>query len=305
VTYVVGVDGGGTRTRAVVIDERELELGRAEAGGAIVTARAPEAAASAVAEAVRGAAERACVDLPAALLWAGLSGAGHEPGRLAVSALLERAGLAKRVVVGTDVRAAFHAACPEGPGILLIAGTGSIAWARTPEGEIGRAGGWGQHLGDEGSGYAIGLGALRAVVRAEDGREGATLMRDDVLRVLALADPVELIPWAASAGKAEVAGLVPIVVRAASSGDPAASQLLDEATRELTKHVAAILDRMGPWPVPPPLFLWGGLIGEEGPLRERLVRELGLMDVELRGGHVDPTLGAARLALAALRPPAR
>ena len=304
-TYVIGVDGGGTHTRAAIVDERGLELGRAEAAGAVVTARAPEPAASAVAQAVRGAAERACVDLPGGLLWAGLSGAGHEPARQAVTALLVRAGLAKRVVVGTDVRAAFQAAFPEGPGILLIAGTGSIAWARTPAHEIGRVGGWGQQLGDEGGGYAIGLGALRAVVRAEDGREAATVMRDDVLRVLAMSDPTELVPWAASASKAEVAGLVPIVVRAAANGDPAASQLVDEAVRELARHVSAILDRMGPWPAPPPLVLWGGLIGEEGPLRAVLVRELTPYDVELRDGQIDPAMGAARLALAALAKRAR
>jgi N-acetylglucosamine kinase-like BadF-type ATPase len=305
VSYVIGVDGGGTHTRAAIVDERGLELGRAEAGGAVVTARTPEPAAKAVVQAVRAAAVRACLDLPGALLWAGLSGGGHEPARLAVAALLERAGLAQRVVVGTDVRAAFHSAFPEGPGILLIAGTGSIAWARTPEGRIGRVGGWGQHLGDEGGGFAIGLGAVRAVVRAEDGREGATVMRDGVLRALALSDPTELVPWAASASKAEVAGLVPIVVRAAANGDPAASQLMDEAVRELARHVGAILDRMGPWPAPPPLVLWGGLIGEEGPLRAGLVRELGPHDVELRAGQIDPTMGAARLALAALAKRAR
>ena len=299
-TYVIGVDGGGTRTRATIVDARGLELGRAEAPGAVVTARAPEAAAQAVADAVRGAAERACVDLPAAALWAGLSGAGHERARMAVTALLERSALAERVVVGTDVRAAFQAAFPEGPGILLIAGTGSIAWARTPDGAIGRAGGWGQSLGDEGGGYTIGLGALRAVVRADDGREPATLMKDDVLRALALSEPADLVPWAAAAGKAEIAGLVPIVVRAARNGDPAACHLLDEAVRELTKHVTAILERLGPWREPPPLLLWGGLIGEDGPLRESLIRELSPLPVELRDGPIDPTLGAASLALEAL-----
>jgi N-acetylglucosamine kinase-like BadF-type ATPase len=299
-SFVIGVDGGGTRTRATIVDARGLELGRAEGPGAVVTARAPEAAVQAVAQAVGAAAERACVDLPAAVLWAGLSGAGHERARLAVVELLERAGLAERVLVGTDVRAAFEAAFPEGPGILLIAGTGSIAWARTPEGKIGRVGGWGQSLGDEGGGYAIGLGALRAVVRAEDGRGGATVMRGDVLRALALSEPAELVPWTAGASKAEVAGLVPIIVRAAANGDPAACQLIDEAVRELTKHVRAVVERLGPWPSPPPLLLWGGLIGQEGPLRERLAREIASLPVGLREDPIDPTLGAAQLALEAL-----
>jgi glucosamine kinase len=305
VSFVIGVDGGGTRTRALIVDDRGLELARAEAGGAVATAKSPETSATAVVQAARGAAEHACVNLPAAVLWAGLSGAGHEKARAAVSALLERSGLAERVVVGTDVRAAFEAAFPEGPGILLIAGTGSIAWARSSEGRIGRAGGWGQHLGDEGGGYAIGMGALRAVVRAEDGREPATVMRDDVLRALALADPTDLIPWAAGASKAEVAGLVPIVTRAAASGDPAAAALLERAVLELARHVVAILERLGPWPAPPPLFLWGGLIGEEGLLRERLVRELAPHAVTLRPGQIDPTMGAAKLALAAVAKKAR
>jgi N-acetylglucosamine kinase-like BadF-type ATPase len=300
VTFVIGVDGGGTRTRAAIVDARGLELGRAEAPGSVVTARAPETAAQAVSQAVRAAAERACVDLPGAVLWAGLSGAGHEQARLAVSGLLERAELAQRVIVGTDVRAAFEAGFPDGPGILLIAGTGSIAWARTPGGDIGRAGGWGQQLGDEGGGYGIGLGALRAVVRAEDGREGATIMRDDVLRALALDDPSDLVPWVGSASKAEVASLVPIVARAAANGDPAASHLLDEAVRELAKHVRAILERMGPWPAPPPLLLWGGLLADGGPLREALGRELAPYPVELRSAPIDPAVGAARLALHAL-----
>jgi hypothetical protein len=97
------------------------------------------------------------------------------------------------------------------------------------------------------------------------------------------AEPAELVPWAASASKAEVAGLVPIVVRAAANGDPAASQLMDEAVRELTKHVTAIVERMGPWPSPPrsaPL----GRADRAGraPAGEPRPRELP-PDVELRG----------------------
>jgi glucosamine kinase len=236
VSYVIGVDGGGTHTRAAIVDERGLELGprgggrrcrdRAHAGGGRERRRPRRCAA---------AAERACVDLPAALLWAGLSGprtrAGPAGGERAPRACGSReAGRrghrrARGVPLRVPGRARVSCSSP-GP-------------ARSPGRARPRAGSAASGAGASTSAtraaaYAIGLGAVRAVVRAEDGREGATVMRDGVLRVLALADPVELIPWAASAGKAEVAGLVPIVVRAASNGDPAASQLMDEATRELT-----------------------------------------------------------------------
>ncbi|HET9947436.1 MAG TPA: BadF/BadG/BcrA/BcrD ATPase family protein [Longimicrobiales bacterium] len=296
----VGVDGGGTRTRAVIIDERRLELGRAEAPGAVVTLRDPRAAAEAVAQAVRAAAARACADLPAAVLWAGLAGAGHEATRAAVQRELEALDLAERVGVGTDVNAAFHAAFPEGPGILLVAGTGSIGWARSAAGRIGRVGGWGQLLGDEGSGYALGLGALRAVARAEDGREGPTLLRDLVLRALRLSDPADLIPWAGAARKADVAALVPVVLEAEERGDAAARALVARAVADLAEHVTAILARLGPWSAPPPLHLWGGLIGEGGPLRERLFRALTALPVQLQEGRIDPEMGAAALALAML-----
>lgn len=299
-TFVIGVDGGGSVTRAVIVDEHGAEVARAEAPGAVVTDEAPGAAADAVSRAVGAAAAISGRALPASVLWAGLAGAGREAARRAVEQELGRRGLAERVCVGTDVEAAFHAAFPEGPGILLIAGTGSIAWARDAAGDVVRVGGWGQLLGDEGSGYAIGLGALRAVVRAEDGRAGATAMRAGVLRELELESPAALTPWAATASKADVARLVPVVTRAADGGDPAAADLIARAVAGLEAHVVAVLRRVGPAPEDPELVLWGGLIGERGPLRTRLCDRLVSHPVVLRSGDPDPALGAAALALAAL-----
>lgn len=296
-TFVIGVDGGGTHARAVIVDDTGTELGRGEAPGAVVTVRSPAEAAAAVDHAVRDAADAAGVDLPGAVLWAGLSGAGQEDARRAELSELGRAGLADRVVVGTDVEAAFRSAFPDGPGVLLIAGTGSIAWARDQEGRIIRAGGWGERIGDEGSGYAIGLGALREVARAEDGRSEPTAMRAAVLDTLGLSDPEALIPWAGSATKAEMASLVPMVVEVAAEGDPAANALLDEAVAELLSHIAAILGRSGPGRGPARLALWGGMIGHGGSLRSRLLEALASQPVEPAEDEPDAAMGAALLAL--------
>lgn len=300
-SFVIGVDGGGTHARAVIVDAEGRDLGRGEAPGAVVTVRSPAEAAEAVELAVREAAASACVDLPGAVLWAGLSGAGQEDARRAELAELTRVGLADHVVVGTDVEAAFRSAFPRGPGVLLIAGTGSIAWGRDAEGRVVRVGGWGERLGDEGGGYAVGLAALRAVARAEDGRAEPTAMRAAILEALGLSDPEQLIPWATLATKAEMASLVPIVAEIAATGDPAANALLDEAVAELVRHVAALLRRIGGSGERARLALWGGAIGREGSLRSRLLEALATQPVDLIEADPDAAMGAALLALSVHR----
>jgi glucosamine kinase len=304
VTLAIGVDGGGTHARAVIVDERGREVARAQAPGAVVTLRGHEAAVAAVAAAVRAAADSGGLALPGAVLWAGLAGAGHEETRAAVERGLAGAGLARRVRVGTDAEAAFHAAFPDGPGLMLIAGTGSVAWGRGAAGEV-RVGGWGQQLGDEGSGYAIGLSAVRAIVRAEDGRAAPTLLRDAILGALQLDAPVELIPWAASASKSQFAALVPLVGGCGSKGDETAREILEEATADLEAHVRGILAKSGPWRSRPGLLLYGGVIAPGGTLRDALIGRLASQPVDVLPDAVDAASGAASLALASLAPRGR
>lgn len=298
--FVVGIDGGGTRTRAVVLDERGVERGRAYVMGCVVTASAPEPAAAAVGEAVRAAAARAGAALPFTALWAGLAGAGREDARAAVHARLAGADLAERVEVGTDVEAAFHDAFADGPGLLLVAGTGSIAWGRLADGTTVRVGGWGRDLGDEGSGWAIGRAALRSVLRAEDGRAPATRMREPILERCRVSEPIELVSWMETATKADVAALVPVVVEAAARLDPAAASIVEEAVAALDAHVGALLARVGPTPDPPRLVLWGGLLAPGGPLRGAMRQALRGRAATVLDVEPDPPLGAARKALALL-----
>jgi glucosamine kinase len=299
-TFVIGVDGGGTHARAVLVDEDGEELARGEAPGAVVRLESPSAAARAVGEAVHKAATRAGVDLPAGAIWAGLAGAGFPDARLAVERELVNAGIAEKVVVGTDVEAAFHDAFGSAPGILLIAGTGSIAWTRTAAGGVVRVGGWGERLGDEGSGFAIGSAALRAVVRAEDGRGPSTELTHRVLEQLSLGGVDALIPWTASATKADVARLVPLVSKAAAEGDGVARDIMSRAVQELSDHLAAAIERGAPWQEPPELVLAGGLLAEDGALHAAMSAAAVAHAVRLSARRIDPAMGAAKLALAAL-----
>ena len=302
-TFFVGVDGGGTRTRAVLLDGGGEELGRGEAEGAVVTTSRPEEAAEAVASAVRSATAQADVSLPAATLWAGLAGAGAAAARAGITRALRRLDLADRLVVGTDVEAAFHAAFGDGAGILLIAGTGSIAQARDVAGSEHRVGGWGHVLGDEGSGYALGMAGLRYLTRSADGRAPPTSMTRVLLDRCDAESVHDLVGWVEVASKREVAALAPLVVACADEGDGPASAIVDEGVEALCLHVEAVRGAMtspgeegATEAGAPDVVLWGGLVAPGGPLEGRVREALVVRGIRTVSRDVDPARGAAELA---------
>ncbi|HKK92645.1 MAG TPA: BadF/BadG/BcrA/BcrD ATPase family protein [Longimicrobiales bacterium] len=293
----VGVDGGGTRTRAVALDEDGRELGRADGEAALIDPLRPEAAADAVERTIRSAVASAGNGLPAAALWAGLAGAGSERARSAVEDVLRGRNLARATVVGTDLEAAFRDAFPEGPGILLIAGTGSVATGRGDGGEEMRVGGWGALLGDEGSGYRIGLEGLRAAMRMADGRAHPTGLLPALIEASGCPSVADLPVWVAEASKGQVAALVRIVVEAADAGDAAAGHILGEAVEALADHATALRESLAPWGGPADVALAGGLLASpEALIRTRVVVELEQRGLRVSDRVVDAARGAANLA---------
>lgn len=298
VPLYVGIDGGGTRTTALVTDESGTELARLEGDAGIVQTLDPAAGAATLADLARYAAAEAGEAGTVAALCCALAGAGREPERRALEDALRALHPAERVLVTTDAEAALRDALGTGPGMLLIAGTGSIAWGRAADGTTARAGGWGQLLGDEGSGYALGLGALQAVVRMHDGRGPATTLGEPVLRAAGVPAPEGLVAFAAGASKADVAALAPLVADAAAAGDGVAAALVADAAHELALHVAALRRRLPAAPQPLPVALAGGLLAPGGPLRDptsAAIHALGLA-VHVLDRAVDGARGAAAIA---------
>ncbi len=293
----IGVDGGGTRSRAVVGDGDGRELGAADGGPGLIDPRDPEGAVQAVAALVRAAAADAGVELPARGLWAGLAGSGNEAARTAAEAGLQGGGLADAVVVDSDVVAAHAAAFGEGAGMLLVVGTGSVVRAVDPRGSVVRVGGWGALLGDEGSGYGIGLDGLRAVVRSEDGREPPTGLGGALLSATGVAGVAELPAWAARATKREIAALSVEVARVARSGDTVAARVIHRALGAVRAHLEAVLEGTAGWVGAPPTALVGGLIREGGPLREAVVEMGTELGCDVRLDEVVPERGALALAI--------
>jgi glucosamine kinase len=296
VSFFLGVDGGGTRTRVAIVDEAGHECARAEGPPTLVDPADPDATVGVIADLCREVAARAGAEIPVAGLWAGIAGAGTEPTRGVVEATLREAGLSSLTGVGADAEATFHDAFPSGPGILLISGTGSIALGRGADGSTLRVGGWGLYLGDEGSGYRIGMSALRALTQAEDGRGVPTDLRDPILKALGVARPPDLIKWMATARKADVASLVPLICEVAETGDRAATIVIEKAVDELVEHVRTLMRRLEPWPAPPRVALAGGLIEEDGPLRPRMVRAIEELPCRFQERAPDGARGACSLA---------
>jgi glucosamine kinase len=292
--YLIGADVGGTKT-AVGVSDGETVLARAEGSGAAVRPGRALASATIIADVVRkalGGADR----LRADVLYVGAAGAGREPEREELQKALRTENLATTVVVSTDIEIALAAAFDEGPGIVVSAGTGSVAVGRDRSNRRKRIGGYGWQMGDEGSGYAIGRAALGAVSRAADGRSPRTALSERVLAATRSDSFDALVRWAAGASPAEVAALAPHVLDVAAHGDILAQGIADYAARELTQLVVCLLPMLDVEP-PVGVAITGGLLSTDGPLRRsvltRLKEEPGLVPVD---GPVDSVLGALRLA---------
>src|SRR5258708_27073833 len=204
---LLGVDCGGSHTAVAVGDHRGRVLSRAEGPGSAMRPGGAERSAAVILDVARRAATQAEVTLPAVFAVVGAAGAGFTPEQDALAAALTNAGVATRVNVRTDIEIALAAAFGDGPGMLINAGTGSIACARAPDGTLHRAGGYGWQLGDEGSGYWFGRRALAAAGRSQDGREESSTLLERVLPALSLRTLDDLVPWSTTATPAQVPSL--------------------------------------------------------------------------------------------------
>ncbi len=296
---VGGVDGGGTRTRALLLGPDGSVLGHGEGPPSLVDPGRPEDVAAVVLAVLDAAAESAAVMLPLDALWVGLAGAGRREIWERVERALERVGPARAVVVGSDAEAALHDAFDGEPGIVLVAGTGSIALGRSSSGALLRAGGWGEPLGDEGSGFWIGMEGLRAVTRASDGRDPETSLTGAILEALGLEDAAELVSWVAGASKADVARVAPLVIREGAS-DAAAALVVEGAVASLVRLVETVAVRGESQGIPRKVGFAGGLLRSGDPVRVSVSRALELSGFDLALGPVIPQRGAAHLALALL-----
>jgi len=296
---LIGVDAGASHSTAAVANEHGTVLVRSD--GAPGAMRPGEAAAVAarILDTCREALRKAEREVMGDVLVVGAAGVGREEERLALQAALEDSGLAPRVAVTVDGAIALQAAFGDAAGIALLAGTGSVAWARLPSGDTTRIGGLGAVVGDQGSGYDLARQALRAVGLSIEGRGRRTLLTARILARLRLSGLSDLVRWATVADVPSVAGLAPDVLAAAEEGDAVAGALVDAGADDLATHVRALAERF-PRGAGVGVALGGSLLARHEGYRKRVVARIvaDVPSATIRPEPVDPVLGAIQLARA-------
>lgn len=308
---IAGVDAGGTRLRAGVGTSPDDVRARIDVAALRLRVAGPRALAIAIAAAVRRALAAARLAQRVEALVVGAAGAGTSDAALGLKRALLKTGIAREVTVVTDAELMLADAFGDGPGIVLIAGTGSIAMARLAEGRLVRAGGLGVESGDPGSAYAVGRAAIDAVASgahvervateaAESRGEGepAVPLAAALRAAAGLGPGASLTEWAARAGPTRLAALAPVVLAAAREGDERAERVVDEATGRL----AGLVAELGTGPTGATEVALAGGMFSDAAFRERTVAALGRAapDIVARSGTPDGMRGALRLAAALL-----
>lgn len=298
--FVIGIDGGGTNTRAQLADAGGMLLGTGEAGTSNPMVHGVEAAQRELDAAI----ERAFMQARrprarVAALVMGLGGAGRAKEQQELIAWAKEE-LAERVDVVNDGQIVLAAGTPENWGVAVIAGTGSLAWGRNRAGETERAGGWGYLIGDEGSGFALARDALRAATQAADGRGPETSLLGAILGFWTLVTPQDLVTRVYRSGltHADIAKLATVVVAQAEGGDAVAQRIVQEGATGLAQAVRAVSRALHFDAGRFPLALTGGvLLGAEfyrAQLRQGLLEQECVCE-PIALVH-QPVLGAVRLA---------
>ena len=296
--YYLGIDGGGTKTRCLLGDETSV-LAESMSGGSNIVrlgeARAREALHAAIAQ-VTASAHVSSSQIHAVCIGAAGADRPEIAARIRgfVVEIIPHAPPSSIEVVGDSV-IALEAAFGMGPGVIAIAGTGSIVHGRDAAGRTARAGGWGFALSDEGSGHWIGRGAVSAILNAlDEGRELALTSR--VLESWKIDTIDELVQRANSTPPPDFARLFPVVLRAADNGDATARGLLLEAGTRLAGLAATVIRRLAPPTAPAslPVALTGSLFRQSEDVRRIFYNTLNenFPGIEVRPGLVDPAEGA-------------
>ncbi len=300
---LLGVDAGGTRSTAWVVDANGALRGRADGGPANFQSIGSDAARANLADLVTRALGAATADTTS-VAWAayGVSGADRPKDFDAVRALLPDLGAPERRTLVNDAALVLRAGTPDGVGVALISGTGVNAIGRSASGRVAHVGGLAGELGDFGAAADLGREALRLAMRGHDGRGAPTLLYERLCTALGLArleDIVDTLLAADSQARA-FGRLAPLVFEAARDGDGVARELLERAGRELGLSARLLIEKLFPAGERVTVVLGGSVLqrGVDPTLVRTIAAELSRLEAPARVVRLtaEPVAGAVLLA---------
>ena len=291
--HYLAIDGGGTKTTVVIVDAEGTEIGRSTGSTSNPSVIGLDAAADVLVRLATEAIEQSGSHGKLVSGWAGLSGFGRASDQAALRPILEP--LIPNLQLTNDVELILGA-LPNRTGIVLIAGTGSITAGMNANGDFVRVGGWGHLLGDEGSGYDLGLRALRAITEQVDGRGPETPLTEQIFQHWGITEPYSLITktYDPATDKAEIAKLARFPLGLAYHNDPVSVRIVDAAAAELARMVATAARKLG-FTGSMQLALTGGMLIHYLIMREKVLGHLREEWPDLQSVIViDPAWAAAR-----------
>ena len=304
--YSLGFDGGGTKTECVVLDPTGAAIGEGRGGPANPLRCGYDTAFASMREAAAGAIAAAGIQADAITgVCAGIAGAGRRAVVRRIMVFLAQEFPTALAQVATDYEIALEAAAGTGPGVVLIAGTGSVAYGRNAAGETARAGGYGPWIGDEGSAFEIGRRAVSAVARTRDADAPATMLGEMILGALRCPDWDDLMQRIMQNPDEVFPLLFPVVAAAANAEDSAAKEILFTSAIGLGNLAMIVIRRLGMKGLEFPLVKCGGVFGRSQLLDKLLdsVLASGALRAKISRLKVSPAIGAARIAARLAEPP--
>ncbi|HEY3131720.1 MAG TPA: BadF/BadG/BcrA/BcrD ATPase family protein [Acidobacteriota bacterium] len=275
--YLVGIDGGGTKTKCLISDTKGNVLGAGRGGPGNYLKEGLMVVRLSLQEAISEAIANAGLKNPEVrVLCAGLAGMDRNEDKRVILRVLQEIAPSKTYRLENDAYIALKGATNGKPGVILISGTGSICLGENAAGGKARAGGWGHILGDEGSGYDIARRGLAAALKAFDGRGLKTLIEQKLKGQLYVRKTDDIVSNLYREGltSSKIAGFYPIVQEAAQEGDNVALQIFEYAANELSQNIRAVVNRLKLAGEEFPISLVGGVLQGNRTLKEMLCQRI-------------------------------
>lgn len=294
--FFLGIDAGGTKTECVIGDEERV-LGCATGSTVKIRKVGEDAAGQALEAVIHDACKKAGAS-PAKIAQTCMGIAGSSiPEVVQWSHRLLKQLVSGDVIVVNDTLIAHHAAFHGGPGVLVIAGTGSHVFGMNDRAETARAGGWGPMISDEGSGFWIGRAAVAQAMRAYDAGRSTSLLKA-VMDAWKLVTREEVVSMANSNPPPDFASLVPEILRCADAGDALAREILTAAANELAQLARLVIRRLWPGATEISVAVTGGVFVHSADIRQMFANSIRAErpGVTVISEPVHPVTGALSLA---------